>query len=235
MAPLLALAPLTAAADPPRAPGVNADDGRQVMDITRPPWNSVARVQTNIGGKCTGTVIGPRLVLTAAHCLYNHRTRALLGAGSLHVLLGYERGDYKLHLTVERVHVPVGYDGTRPGDSLPVDWALLRLSGDAQVPALSLSQRPAGPADKVAVAGFSQDRVHMLMADHDCAVLATGPGPLLRHNCSASRGTSGGPLLIADGEGWRVGGVNVGISGRAGNIAVWPQDMAAAISALSVP
>ncbi len=235
VAVFLVLAPLTAAADPPRAPGVNAEDGRQVMDITRPPWNSVARVQTNIGGKCTGTVIGPRLVLTAAHCLYNHRTRALLAAGSLHVLLGYERGDYKLHLTVERLHVPPGYDGSRPGESLTADWALLRLSGDAQVPALPLSSRPARPTDKVAVAGFSQDRVHLLMADRDCAVLTTSTGPLLVHDCSASRGTSGGPLLIQDGAIWRVGGVNVGISGRAGNIAIWPQDLNAAISALSAP
>lgn len=223
-----------------RAPGVAADDSRQIVDITSPPWNSIARVQTNIGGKCSGTVVAARLVLTAAHCLYNPRTRRLLGAGSLHVLLGYERGEYKTHLTVDALHVPPAYDGTKPGDSVRHDWALLRLSGPAAVPILPPAPRAAAPGDSVAVAGFSQDRVHLLMADRDCAVTAQArlPGPdgmLVFHSCSASRGTSGGPLLVRIDSQWRVGGVNVGITAQAGNLAIWPMGLDAAIKALSAP
>ncbi|OYQ35930.1 hypothetical protein CHU95_06640 [Niveispirillum lacus] len=223
-----------------RAPGVALQDNRQVVDIATPPWNSVARVQTTIGGKCSGTVIAPRLVLTAAHCLFNPGTRRLLEAGSLHVLLGYERGDYKTHLTVERLHVPAEYDGTRPGYSARFDWALLRLSGQSPVPALAPAARPAAQGDVVAVAGFSQDRQHLLMADQDCAVVAqaTHPGAgmvLVFHNCSASRGTSGGPLLVRVGTQWRLGGVNIAVVQQETNMALWPEGLSAAIAKLSGP
>lgn len=70
-------------------------DDRRVVDPTEPPWAAIVKVQSNIGLRCTGALIGPSMVITAAHCLYNRRTRALLQPVSLHVLGGYERGGYR--------------------------------------------------------------------------------------------------------------------------------------------
>ena len=77
------------------AASAGAADPRLTVDPNNPPWNAIAKVQTNIGVRCTGALIAPAMVLTAAHCLYNRRTRALLQPVSLHVLLGYERGAYR--------------------------------------------------------------------------------------------------------------------------------------------
>lgn len=88
LAAALALACLAAA-------GASAADRRVVVDPNAPPWSAVAKVQTNIGVHCTGVLVAPAVVLTAAHCLYNPRTRALSQRVSLHVLFGYERGGYR--------------------------------------------------------------------------------------------------------------------------------------------
>ena len=88
--------------------GGAAADRRIAVDPNQPPWTAVAKVQSNIGEHCTGVLIAPTEVLTAAHCLYNHRTRALLQPVSLHVLLGYQRAEYRWHRLVRRVTVGLG-------------------------------------------------------------------------------------------------------------------------------
>lgn len=102
-------------------PGLGGIDDRTAVDVTLPPWNAVVRVQTNLGARCTGTLVGARLVLTAAHCLFNARTGRLLPASSLHVLFGYARGGYDAHRLVDRAVTGSGYDGRRAAGSVGAD------------------------------------------------------------------------------------------------------------------
>src|SRR4051794_41888207 len=88
-----------------------AADRRAAVDPNTPPWNAVAKVQTNIGAHCTGVLVAPAVVLTAAHCLYNRRTGALLRPVSVHVLFGYERAGYRWHRLGTRVTARDGFDG----------------------------------------------------------------------------------------------------------------------------
>src|SRR5438874_11979118 len=88
----------------------SAGERRVVVDPNAPPWNAVVKVQTNIGTRCTGALIAPATVLTAAHCLYNRHTRALLQPVSLHVLIGYQRGAFRWHRLVSRYTTGPGYD-----------------------------------------------------------------------------------------------------------------------------
>src|SRR5205807_959007 len=104
------------------AAAAQAADGRVPVDPNEPPWNAIAKVQSNVGEHCSGVLIAPSVVLTAAHCLYNPRTRALLQPVSLHVLFGYQRAEYRWHRQVARVTVGPGFDGTT-GRPQPGDWA----------------------------------------------------------------------------------------------------------------
>ncbi|MGK7863961.1 trypsin-like serine peptidase [Falsiroseomonas sp. E2-1-a4] len=205
-------------------PGVADSTARRPVTVAEAPWSSLVRVQSEAGGRCTGVLIAPDRVLTAAHCLVARLTRRLVLPGRVHVLAGYDRGNFTAHATGARLQVGPGF---RPETSGPIgaDWALLRLATPLPGPTLPLAATLPAAGAAAMLGGWQQDRAHALLADTDCqvqAVLRDAEGRLLlRHGCAATRGVSGGPLLVRHGEGWAVAGVAVGAtSGAQGGLAV---------------
>lgn len=205
-------------------PGVGVVDRRLAVDVRLPPWNAIAKVQTNIATRCTGALIGPDIVMTAAHCLYNRRTHALLQPGSLHVLFGYEGGGYFRHSQVKRYVVGEEFDGAEPAQHPASDWARLKLAEAVppEIEPLRLSKEFPASGTAVALPGYNQDRIHRLMADTSCRITGTSMicgERLLTHDCSATLGTSGGPLLARRGGHWEAVGINIAVTASA-NIAL---------------
>jgi protease YdgD len=205
-------------------PGVGSLDRRQAVDVRVPPWNAIAKVQTNIATRCTGALVGPSTVITAAHCLYNRRAHAFLQPGSLHVLFGYERGGYLRHAHVVRYLIGEGFDGAEPARHPASDWARLELAEPVPpaIEPLELAKKFPRSGTAVALPGYNQDRIHQLMADTSCRItgIAMIRGErLLTHDCSATRGTSGGPLLTQRDDHWEVVGINIAVTASA-NIAL---------------
>src|SRR5262249_31586610 len=133
-----------------------------------------------------------------------------------HVLFGYARGDYASHRTVMRFVA----GSEKPGD-VAADWALLVLTPDSQAPAvrpLRLAEAPAMPGEVVAMAGYSRDRRHVLLADRACHVIATGA--LIRHDCTGTFGTSGAPLLMPRGAVWEIAGITAALAPDGTKLAV---------------
>jgi protease YdgD len=196
-----------------------ADDRRVAVDPNQPPWNAVAKVQTNTGARCTGVLIAPAVVLTAAHCLYNRLTGGLLQPVSLHVLFGYERAGYRWHRLVTRITVGAGFEGGKKR-AQTTDWARLDLAGSVAAPPLPLYAGGVEPGTEAVLAGYNQDKAQLLMADTACHVLQAG-GPFVTHDCAGTRGTSGGPVMVRQGGGWAVLGINIA-AGNAANLALRP-------------
>jgi protease YdgD len=199
-----------------------AAERRVTVDPNEPPWDAVAKVQTNTGQRCSGVLIAPATALTAAHCLYNPRTGAMLQPLSLHVLFGYQRGAYRSHRLVRSFTVGPAFDRGK-GPPQTSDWARLELAEPVPVAPLPVAGKPPPPGAAVALAGYNQDKAQLLMVGLDCHVLRVPlrlvGAAFITHDCAGTRGTSGGPLLARQGGGWAIVGIAIA-AGGAENLAL---------------
>lgn len=115
-------------------PGLGPDAARVSVDVARMPWRAVVRVQTETGGRCTGALIGPRAVLTAAHCLLGRATGRPVQPRSVHVLSGYDRGGFDGHARAVSFTAGPGFVDAPASAPPGADWAVLTLDAPLGAP-----------------------------------------------------------------------------------------------------
>ena len=211
----------------PLLPGVGPGDRRVAIDMAQPPWRALVRVQTELGERCTGFMVAPQVAVTAAHCLFLPRVDRFIQPSSVHVLLRYDHGRFAAHARVARFTVPDGYRFRDEAATAGADRAVLvldhRLLPAADAIPLA-SALPALPAPAL-LGGYGQDRDEVVVAEAGCRVLGwtrDGEGrPLLAHDCQATRGTSGAPLLWRRPDGrWAAIGIQIEARAASGGVAV---------------
>lgn len=177
-APLTALALLLALPAGAQAPEAARDTDPAVGRLNHAGY----RTRTH----CSAALVGPREAVTALHCVEG------VEPAGLHLLLGYDRGEYAEHRRVVSVVA-----------SAEADVARLCLDAASAVAPLPASAEPPeqGPAT---VRGYPRTLAHA-QEERDCPLRPIPGQPLAWLGCGLEQGLSGAPVRAGGGDGPVVG------------------------------
>lgn len=161
-------------------------------------WEAVGRLEISGRAFCTGALIAPDLVLTAAHCLYDSKSGELVPIEEIQFLAGWRNGRAAAYRYIRKaVHLPeYTYSGQPGPERVRNDVALLKLQHpirNTTVIPFETDERPE-PGDEVGVVSYAHDRSEAPSLQEMCQVITRQEGMLVM-SCEVDFGASGSPVF----------------------------------------
>lgn len=167
-------------------------------------WEAVGRL--DIGGQsfCTGALIAPDLVLTAAHCMFNPDTGQAYDVETIQFLAGHRNGraNAKARVALAISHPDFDFSDVNGFGRATNDLALLRLESPIRKSLIipyETAPRPRKSA-AVGVVSYARGREESPSLQEQCQVLARRSGTLIL-SCEVDFGSSGAPVFVVGDDG----------------------------------
>lgn len=183
-----------------------AQSGKRVYvdDAEAKRWRGVGVLSMD-GGVCTGALIAPDLVLTAAHCVADYERKTVMKPSQIKFFAGLRDRKATAVRRATRVSIHPGYFAAKGGYSearIKTDVAQIRLDApiaatDAQVYRISFTP---DIGSRIALVGYSGDRLGRVSVQAPCRLLERKT-EFLRSSCLSEPGASGSPIFEIRGNG----------------------------------
>lgn len=167
-------------------------------DYSAASWKAVGRIDFGRGSFCSGTLIAPDLVLTAAHCLYRPQSTELWPAKSIRFYAGLRDGEAVATRRASNAAAHEKFDPIAPltAENVAHDVALIRLSDPIptfEVPPFYVHNDRVAPGP-VSVVSYGKGRSNAQSRQKECQMLAR-EGDAMVFDCDVTFGSSGSPVF----------------------------------------